>query len=171
METGLISAETGKGDQGLTRESKERTQVMSLEVPEERTPGRVRSCRRRGLERLQEDGATLPTADGEPWIEISGEHEEERTLGTAGLRLPLMSKSQASTRQAIVEKGDHGRWSRGLAELALELEKRDQDRIYLSVSRKNQVVFGKNHSVYRDFLVSNFKNCLKHNTKKNLDMF
>jgi hypothetical protein len=39
METGLISAETGKGDQGLTRESKERTQVMSLEVPEERTQG------------------------------------------------------------------------------------------------------------------------------------
>jgi hypothetical protein len=82
-----------------------------------------------------------------------------------------MSKSQASTRQAIVEKGDHGRWSRGLAELALELEKRDQDRIYLSVSHKNQVVFGKNHSVYHDFLVSNFKNCLKRNTKKNLDMF
>jgi hypothetical protein len=116
---------------------------------------------------------TLPIANGEPWIEISGEQEEEMTLGTSRLRLPLMSKSQASTRQAIVEKGDHGRWSRGLAELALELGKRDRDRIYLSVSRKNQAVFGKTTRfiIFRDFLVSNFKNCLKHNTKKNLDMF
>jgi hypothetical protein len=34
------------------------------------------------------------------------------------LGLPSLSKSQASTRQAAMEKGDRGWWSRGLAEQA-----------------------------------------------------
>jgi hypothetical protein len=38
---------------------------------------------------------------------------------------------------------------------------------------KTKQFFGKTtwFIIFRDFLVSNFKNCLKRNTKKNLDMF
>jgi hypothetical protein len=73
--------------------------------------------------------------------------EEERTLVITGLGLPSLSKSEVSMRQTAREKGDRGRWSRGLAEQALELVKGDRGpngfQKIRSLSHKNQAVFKK----------------------------